>query len=121
MKNIILILLLPAILQGQNITFPAYLTLQGNDRIQQERITIQINEKTATVTFEDKVLTHRIIKRDTTAEETILMLSCGGKLTMEYKNRELYGFWFSCPGIVLYSSIGFCEAVELGVYDLNNN
>jgi hypothetical protein len=107
MKNIILILLLPAIIQAQRHAFPSYLTLNGNDKIQLQRIELNITDKTATISHKNKVLTHRIIKEETNDIETVLTLSCGGKLRLEYINKQLNSFSFSCPGVTLFSSIGF--------------
>ena len=117
----ILLLTLTTTIQAQTHAFPSYLQLNGSDKIQTERIQIQITENKALISFKNKVLTHRIIKVETIQNEEVLILSCGGRLRLEYINKQLSSFSFSCPGVVLFSSIGFCEALELGEYDLSNN
>ena len=115
----ILLLTLATTIQAQIHAFPCYLQLNDNDKIQTERIQIEITENKATISFKNKVLTHRIIKVETIQNEEVLILSCGGKLRLEYINKQLLSFSFSCPGVVLFSSVAFCEAVEVGEYKID--
>jgi len=99
---------------AQTFYYPSYLSLQGNDSIHQEQITIQVTEKDVILKLGDSYPeTYRIGKKDSTAhsQEVNYRLSCGAKLELSYRGDAISSIFFKNRSIHLYTGPAFCRAV----------
>jgi len=104
---------------AQTFYYPSYLSLQGNDSINLEKITIKITEKDVILKLGDSYPeTYRIGKKDSTAhsQEVTYRLSCGAKLELSYRGEFISAIFFKNRNIHLYTSPAFCRAVILKKY-----
>jgi ubiquitin len=109
-----LLLLLSTMAAAQTFTYPSYLSLQGNDSIHQERLTIQVTDKDVILQLGDNYPeTYRIGKKDSTShsQEVTYRLSCGAKLELSYKGEFISAIFFKTKQIHLYTGPAFCRAV----------
>jgi len=109
-----LLLLLSHLAAAQTFTYPSYLSLQGNDSIHQEVITIQVTEKNIILQLGDAYpQTYKIGKKDSSqySQEVVYRLSCGAKLELSYRGEFIGAIFFKNRSIHLYTSPAFCRAV----------
>ncbi len=114
-----MLLLLSHLAAAQTFTYPSYLSLQGNDSIHQERLTIQVTNKDVILQLGDNYpQTYKIGKKDSTAhsQEVTYRLSCGAKLELSYKGEFISSIFFKNRSIHLYTGPAFCRAVILKKY-----
>ena len=112
-----ILLLLSHLAAAQTFYYPSYLSLQGNDSIHQQQITITITEKKVILQLGDAYTqTYKIGKKDSTAQEVVYRLSCGAKLELSYKGHFISAIFFKTRSIHLYTSPAFCRAVILKKY-----
>ena len=112
-----LLLLLSTMAAAQTFYYPSYLSLQGNDSIHQEQITIQVTEKDVILQLGDAYpQTYKIGKKDSTAQEVTYRLSCGAKLELSYRGDAISSIFFKNRSIHLYTGPAFCRAVILKKY-----
>ena len=92
-----LLLLLSHLAAAQTFTYPSYLSLQGNDSIHQEKLTIQVTEKDVILQLGDSYpQAYRIGKKDSSqySQEVVYRLSCGAKLEMSYRGDAISSIFF---------------------------
>ena len=114
-----LLLLLSHLAAAQTFYYPSYLSLQGNDSIHQERITIQVTEKNITLQLGDSYpQAYRIGKKDSSqySQEVVYRLSCGAKLELSYRGEFISAIFFKTKQRHIYTSPAFCRAVILKKY-----
>jgi predicted nucleic acid-binding Zn ribbon protein len=95
--------------------FSSYLQMQGNDRINESRIMVQVDTAQITIQTKDTSINHRIIsqKYNPYQRQTEYKLTCGGKMRVDWmiNDNSVKSFFFKCPGTHLFSSLSFQEAV----------
>ena len=107
-----LLLLLSHLAAAQTFTYPSYLSLQGNDSIHQQQLTITITEKNVILKLGDSYpQTYKIGKKDSTDQDVVYRLSCGAKLELSYKGEFISSIFFKNRNIHLYTGPAFCRAV----------
>ena len=107
-----ILLLLSHLAAAQTFTYPSYISLQGNDSIHQQQITIQVTEKNIILQLgANYPQTYKIGKKDSTAQEVVYRLSCGAKLELSYRGDAINAIFFKNRNIHLYTSPAFCRAV----------
>ena len=109
-----LLLLLSTMAAAQTFSYPSYLSLQGNDSIHQERLTIQVTDKDVILQLGDSYpQTYKIGKKDSSqySQEVVYRLSCGAKLELSYRGEFISAIFFKNRNIHLYTSPAFCRAV----------
>ena len=114
-----LLLLLSTIAAAQKFSYPSYLSLQGNDSIHQERLSIKVTNKDVILQLGDAYpQTYRIGKKDSTAhsQEVVYRLSCGAKLELSYRGEFISAIFFKTKQRHIYTSPAFCRAVILKKY-----
>jgi len=109
-----LLLLLSTMAAAQKFSYPSYLSLQGNDSIHQEKLTIQVTEKDVILQLGDSYpQAYRIGKKDSSqySQEVTYRLSCGAKLELSYRGEFISAIFFKTKQIHLYTGPAFCRAV----------
>lgn len=114
-----LLLLLSTMAAAQTFSYPSYLSLQGNDSIHQQQITIQVTDKKITLQLGDSYpQAYRIGKKDSSqySQEVVYRLSCGAKLELSYRGEFISSIFFKNKQRHLYTGPAFCRAVILKKY-----
>ncbi len=114
-----ILLLLSHLAAAQTFYYPSYLSLQGNDSIHQQKITIKVTEKDVILQLGDAYpQTYKIGKKDSSqySQEVTYRLSCGAKLELSYRGEFISAIFFKTKQIHIYTSPAFCRAVILKKY-----